>query len=276
MIGKSIKILVLSTAGAAVVGGVLLGTEFGSYVTSSVRSVRDSAKDNVPVEFQLQRARHLLDDIIPEMQANIRLIAQQEVEIGALRREIEDGRKALAEEQERVQRLRKHLSGDQEKYSIGGLTYTRGELKEELARRFAHVKEAEVILAGKGRLLANQEKALRAATESIDRTRAQKVTLEGQIASLEAQHRLVQAASKGSKTGLDQSKLAQTEKVIAQVKKQLDVAERVLAHEAKFTELWPVDGVAVDEKALVSEVDEHFAGRKEEPQVEARLLTPGR
>lgn len=276
MIGKSIKVLVLSAAGAAVVGGVLLGTEFGSYVTSSVRSVRDSAKDNVPVEFQLQRARHLLDDIIPEMQANIRLVAQQEVEIGALRREIEDGRKALAEEQERVQRLRKHLSGDQEKYSIGGLSYTRGELKEELARRFAHVKEAEVILAGKGRLLANQEKALRAATEAIDRTRAQKVMLEGQIASLEAQHRLVLAASKGSKTGIDQSKLAQTEKVIALVKKQLDVAERVLAHEAKFTELWPVDGAGVDEKALVTEVDEHFAGRKPAPEVEARLITPGR
>jgi hypothetical protein len=45
--------------------------------------MRGAVKDAVPIEFQIQRARDSLNDIIPEMQANIRLIAQQEVEIAA-------------------------------------------------------------------------------------------------------------------------------------------------------------------------------------------------
>src|SRR4030095_2207859 len=95
MIWKGIKVAVLGTAAAAVVGGLVLGSDLGSYVKSSVRTVSTAMKDNVPVEFELRRARDLLDDILPEMQANIRAIAEQEVEIASLKAEIDDGSKAL-------------------------------------------------------------------------------------------------------------------------------------------------------------------------------------
>jgi hypothetical protein len=90
----------------------------------------------------------------------------------------------------------------------------------------------------------------------LERTRGQKAALEGQIEGLEGQFRLVQAASVGSKFKIDNSKLAQTERLIAQVKKQLDVAERVLAHESKFVDSIPVS--AINEKELTAAVDEHF------------------
>lgn len=273
MILKSIKWAVLTTVAAGAVGGVLFGTELGSYVTTSVRSVREAAKDNVPMEFQLERARHMLDDIIPEMQANIRLVAQQEVEIAGLKADIEQGKRSMDEEQNRVQRLRDVVASGQSQCSFGGLTYSHDELKEQLARRFGMLKEAEVVLTGKERLLTNQERALAAATAAIERTRGQKTLLEGQIASLEAQYRLVQAAATGTKLSLDKSKLAKTERLIADIKKQLDVAEHVLAHEAKFTDVLPADAV-VDEKALVAEVDEHFGKSKGEAHVEGRIMTP--
>jgi hypothetical protein len=273
MILKSMKLAAVAVGGTALVGGVLFGTDLGSYVSSSIHSVRTAANDNVPMEFQLQRARHMLDDIIPEMQANVRLLAQQEVEIANLKQDIAQSDKSLAQEQTRVQRLREAMGSEQSHYVLGGLSYTRAELKEELARRFDALKEAEIVLAGKTRLLSNQERALRAATAAIDRTRGQKLLLEGQIASLEAQYRLVQATSSGSKLGLDQSKLAQTERLIAQVKKQLDVAERVLAHEAKFTDSIPVD--VVDEKALVAEVDEHFGKASSEHGIQQGVIVPG-
>lgn len=272
MILKSLKVAVLTGAGILLAGGILFGTELGSYARSSVSSARAAVKDNVPVEFELKRARDLLDDIIPEMQANIRQIAQQEVEINHLRGELVQSQKGLAEEQMRVAKLRDALDLRQASYRFGGLNYSREQLKEELARRFDRYKEAEVVLAGKRRLLENRERSLTAAMQVLDRTRGQKALLEDQIEALDAQFRLVQASQVGSKFAIDNSKLAQTEKLILQIRKQLDVAERVLAHEARFTETIHVD--IVDEKELVAAVDEHFSKNSDGVEVSEVLPHP--
>ena len=62
----------------------------------------------------------------------------------------------------------------------------------------------------------------------------------------------------GSGVQIDHSKLAQTEKLISDIKKQLDVAERVLAHKAKFVDSIPVEST-VNEKELLTEVDAYLA-----------------
>ena len=257
MIGKMIKFGVMGTAAAVLVGGMVFGRDLASYVRSSSRCVSDVMKDNVPIEFELRRARDLLDDIVPEMQANIRAIAEQEVEIASLRGEIEDGTKAVAEAKGGVAKVRECLARGGESFTVGHVAYTRGELKEDLARRFDRTREAEMVLAGKKRLLSNREKSLAAAVQLFEKTRGQRSMLENQIAALESQHKMVQLASVGSGVQVDHSKLAQTEQLIAQIKKQLDVAERVLAHKAKFVDSIPVE-TAVNEKELLSEVDSYL------------------
>jgi hypothetical protein len=257
MIFKLVKLGILSVAGLALVGGIVFGRDLCSYVSSSARSVRVSIKDAVPIEFELRRARDLVDDIVPEMHANVRLIAQQEVEIENLRKDIDHSRKAVGEERARVAKLRDSLATSDATFTVGRCTYTREQLKEDLARRFDYLKEAEVVLAGKERLLNNREKSLQAAMQTLDRTRQQKALLESQIAALDGQNQLIRAASVGSQFELDHSKLAQTERLIAQIRKQLDVAERVLAHEARFVE--PIEIDVVSERDLLTEIDEHFA-----------------
>ena len=79
-----LKRSVIVVAGVAVVGSVLFGRDVASYVRSSAKSVRTVVKDSVPIEFELRRARDLLDEIIPEMHASIKLIAQEEVEVAGL------------------------------------------------------------------------------------------------------------------------------------------------------------------------------------------------
>ena len=261
MICKMIKYGVLGTGAALLLGGLVFGTDLGSYLRSSSRSISSAVKDNVPMEFQLRRARDLLDDIIPEMHASIRAIAEQEVEIASLRTEIVDSEKAVAEAKGAVARVRECLARPGDAFRVGYVSYTRDELKDDLARRFDRTKEAELVLAGKKRLLSNREKSLAAATQLFERTRSQRAMLENQIAALESQHKMVQMASVGSGVQIDHSKLAQTEQLIAQIKKQLDVAERVLAHKAKFVDpAVPVSGV--NEKELLSEVDSYLAGPK--------------
>ena len=259
MILKTVKYGLLTLTCAAVVGGVVFGKDLYSYLSSGSNYLRTSVKDSVPIEFELARAKDLVNDLVPEMQANVRLVAQQEVEIAALREEIASAHGSLDVERAKLTKLRKCLDTQDVSFTIGNATYSRDQVKQELARKLDLVREADVVLSGKDRLLDNRQKSLAAAMQVLERTRSQKTLLEGQIASLESQHRLVQAASIGSGSRIDTSKLAQTQKLIAEIKKQLDVSERVLAHESRFVEPMVID--VVDEKDVARQADEYLAAK---------------
>jgi len=256
MITKWLKIGVLGTVGLGMAGGLIFGKDVVSYVRSSAKSVRAVVKDSVPIEFELRRARDLVDEIIPEMHANIRLIAQEEVEVAALKGEIGKTQEGLDEERSKIKTLRGSLEVHQAQYNFAGRNYTRGDVKADLAARFERLKETELVLASKVRLLDSREKSLHAAMQVLEKTRNEKRILENRIETLASQYRLVKAASVGSQIQVDNGKLAQTGKLIAQIQKRLDVAERVLAHESRFIEAIPVDTVL--EADLVAQVDEYF------------------
>ena len=256
MLWKLIKIGAMSTGGLLLAGGLVFGTDLGSYVRSSYHEMRASVKDNIPIEFELRRARDLLDGVEPELHQNIRLVAEQEVEIANLKGDLSQGQQNLTAEKQRIEKLRNCLSTEQTSFEFGGLDFTRPQLTQELSRQFTHFKEAEVALAAKHDLLSSRERSLAAAMDAMETAKAQKATLAAQIEGLEAQYRLVQAASQGTDVRIDHSKLAQAQKVVGDIRKQLAVAEHVLAHEAKFTQAVPID--SVNEKDLLTQVDEHF------------------
>ncbi|HVT88687.1 MAG TPA: hypothetical protein VHD56_07545 [Tepidisphaeraceae bacterium] len=254
---RPVKYVVLAAAGTMLVSGFIFGRDAYSYLSSSARSVRSVITDSVPIEFQLRRAKDLVSDIVPELQANVRLIAQQEVEIDSLKSDITQSTKLVSDERTRVGKLRDGLATQQASFTFGDFVYTRDQLKDDLSHRFENLKEAEVVLAGKQRLLENRQKSLQAAMQALEHTRQQKALLESQIASLEGQNQLLKAASVGSSFQVDNSKLAQSEKLITEIKQQLDISERVLAHQAKFVQ--PIQIDVVNEKDLVQQIDEHLA-----------------
>ncbi len=261
MLMKCLKITVLVLVIVALVGVLFFGKDLKSYIHSSATSVRHVVKEAVPIEFELKRAHDLLEDIIPEMHANVRLIAEEEVEIAALNGEIEQGRVSLTEERQRIENMRNVLSTPKTSYIFSGHQCSRNEITEELAGRFDRFKEAEMILTSKEHLLTNREKALQASLQLLEKTRAQKRLLEDKISAMEGQCRLVRAAAVGSRLNIDNSKLAQTEKLIQEIKKRLDVAERVLSHETRFIQPLPVQSIT--EQDLLTQIDEHFCERNE-------------
>jgi len=269
MFMKWLKRGAIVAVGCCVVGGFLFGGDLVSYVTSSAKSVRTAVKDSVPVEFELTRARDLLDQIIPEMHANVRLIAEEEVEVAALKADIGDGEESMEAEQMRVKSLRAALENPQAQYTFSGRQYPRSYVKDDLARRFQAVKESELVLASKRRLLSSRERSLHSAMALLDKTKMRKATLEDKIEGLASQYRLVKAAAVGSRIQVDSSKLAQTEKLIAQIKKRLDIAERVLAHESHFVQAIPVETIV--EKDLLTQVDEYFSSNRDPAYARAEL-----
>ena len=262
MIMKWLKRSVIVVAGVSLVGGMLFGKDVVSYVRSSAKSVRTVVKDSVPIEFELRRARDLLDEIIPEMHANVRLIAQEEVEVAALNVDIARSGDSMKEEELRIAKLRGALAEPKAQYCFAGREFPRSYVKEDLANRFERFKESELVFAGKKRLLVSRENSLHAAMQVLEQTRSRKRMLRDKIESLASQHRLVKAASVGSNIQVDNSKLAQTEKLITQIKKRLDVAERILAHESQFVQAIPVD--AVVEEDLLTQVDDYFQSRDQQ------------
>jgi hypothetical protein len=114
------------------------------------------------------------------------------------------------------------------------------------------------VLAAKRRLFDNRRQALAAAEQQLEQMRVRKMALESQVESLTGQYRLVQTASSNSQVQVDPGKLAQAERLVSEIRQQLNVAEHVLAREAKFTQPIPVD--AIDPQDLVARVARHFGG----------------
>ena len=257
MITKWLKLSVIIVVSVCIIGGLLFGTDMLSYMKSSAKSVQSAVKDSVPIEFELKRAHDLLDEIIPEIHANIRLIAQEEVEVAALNADIEQSQKVIEEERRRVKKLRQALETNLQEYKFGNRKYSRDQLKATLAEHFERFKETEMVLASKERLLIARQGSLQGAMQLLERTRSQKRLLEEKVSGLESQFRLVKASAVGSRIHLDGSKLAQTEKLINNIKKRLDVAERILEHESKIVATIPID--SIEEKDLLGQIDEYFA-----------------
>lgn len=270
MVTRWVKTAAIAGGGVLVGGVLLFGSDVFSYLSTSAASVQSAVKDSVPIEFELARAENMLNDIVPELHANIRLIATEEVEIASLKNDIVRSQKSLDEERIRLKTIRELVSQGKPSYALSGITYTHEQMKDELSHRFDQLKEAEVVLSGKERLLSTREKSLQAAMQMLSRTRSEKSHLEDQIKSLESQYNLVKAAATGTSLSIDKSQLAKTEKLIDQIKKRLDVAERVLSHEAKFTQPIAID--VVSDADLIRQVDDYLA-KGSTPATEAATTT---
>jgi capsule polysaccharide export protein KpsE/RkpR len=257
MLGKTIKLTLTVVVCGALIGSLVFGTDVVSYVRCSANSVQSAVKDAVPIEFELKRAKDLIDDIIPEMHAQIRLIAQEEVEVAALKGELDTSHQMLISESDRIQTLKGALEANQVSYQFGAREFSRHDVKADLVARFARYKEAEVVLASKKRLLSTRLSSLNAAMALLEKTKSQKRLLKDKVSTLEGRYRVAKAQAVGStRLNLDNTKLTQAEKLINQINKRLDVAERVLAHESRFVQTIPVD--VIQEKDLLAQIDEHF------------------
>ncbi len=262
MFKKMFKSSVLLCLAVFLVAVLLFGPHAMDYVRGTVNHIQRGVANNVPIDFELERAKDMLEEIIPEMRANVKLISQEEVEIAALKTEIDSSVKPLAMERQAIENLNQQLCLHKASYQVGGHQFTRQELTDDLARRFERFKESEMVRQSKEKMLKIREKSLSNAIKTLENTKQNKQLLENKIASLESQYRLIQASSVGTEYSIDNSKISQTEKLIGQIKKRLDVAERVLANEGKFLESkttaeFTVED-AVNEEELIGQIRDYF------------------
>jgi predicted nucleic acid-binding Zn-ribbon protein len=247
-----IKKILIGTAIMVATGGVLFGTDAFSYLTTSAKKFRTEVKANVPLDFEIERARNMVAELIPDIQKNMHVIAQEEVEIDDLHEQIARSEKNLNAERQKLLVLRGDLGNTEGKFHYSGRVATPKEVKTELARRFERFQTAEATLKAKKQMLEAREKSLVAAREKLEGMFGAKRDLEVQVQNLEARLKMLQAAQTTSQFNFDDSQLARCKKTVQELRKRLDVAERILDQDGKL-----VDSLA-DEPEVAEDIAEQI------------------
>lgn len=250
------------SAGLAAVGlaGVLFGTQAWSYIRTGVSNVQDAVQSEVPISFELDRARVEVQQLLPEIKRSLHVVAEEQVEVEHLKAALQAKGTALTEQQQSLVTLTTDLKSDRQHFVYAGSSYDRTELERDLAERFNRFKIAEESLKREREMLVVKERALTTHQDTLEKMLSQKKTLELELDRLSARLRTVESRKSISSLSIDESKLAQVKSLIGTIDKKLDVEDAVLNAEGNFSDLIPVSQPAINTVDIVTQVEAHLNG----------------
>lgn len=254
------KKAIVGSLAAATLGTMMFGGDAVSYMKSGFNEVHDAVRAEVPIEFELRRARDEVAALVPEIHKSLHVIAEQQVEVENLQATIEHKQAALEDQEEAILALNEDLKSGEAKFVYAGHKYTAGEVQRDLAERFNRFKVAEETVKAQREILEAKQKALAAHTQTLEGMLSQKKDLEVQLERLDAKLRTVEARKQISSLEIDDSKLAKAKSLIKEIDKKLDVEARMLDAEGNFTGLIPVETKTEVPVDISEQVAKYFDG----------------
>ncbi|HEV3261839.1 MAG TPA: hypothetical protein VG013_33625 [Gemmataceae bacterium] len=251
----------LAVAGVAVVLGLTLVSwaGLGSYATTAWTNIRNHFKKQVPLEFEIQRVRNEVAQLIPDMKKNFKVVAEEMVAIDNLKEEISVARANLRQQKADILTMTNDLNSGTETIVYDGREFSADRVRDKLDHDFASYKALESEVKSKERLLTAKEKALDAARAQLAAVRQQKQDLEVQIAELEAQLQTVRLAEARSKVHIDNSRLSRCKATLADIRNRLNAEIKTVELENEFsTDAIPVDKKARSVSELTHDINAHF------------------
>lgn len=233
--------LIIGSGVALAVGTFVFGRDVVSYLRTGFHSVRAAVKSEVPIEFEIQRARTMVDQLVPDIRQCMHVIAEQQVDIEHLNTSLVKKDADIGKQREALLTLRSDLGSGKSVFVYAGRHYQERDVKRDLATRFERFKAAEEILAADRKILSAREQTLQANREKLDGMLQAKKELEVKLEQLQARLQTVRAAETVSTLAIDDSNLSHARTLISELNKQLDIKEKILDAEGKFTGLIPVE-----------------------------------
>ena len=252
-----IKRILIVSGGAALLGLVVVGRDAMSYIRTSAGYVTDAVQETVPIEFQVDRARGMIQDLLPEVRKNMHVIAKEEVEVQRLDEQIADTRTRLAKEKGQLLRLKTDLSSGKGEYVYAGRSYTADEVRTDLASRFNRYKTGEATLASLTDIRSARQRSLTAAQHKLEGMLASRRQLQVDVENLEARVQMIAAAKTTSDYQFDDSRLGRVKELVTSLRSRLEVAEKLVNAEVYYHDEIPVDKATPEN--IVEQVTEHFA-----------------
>jgi hypothetical protein len=255
----------------AVVAGLFLlnKTNLGSYTRTAWNKIKCGAKDQVPLEFEIERVKNEISQLVPDMRDQLKLIAQETVAVENLRDDIKVTRNNLTEQKKRILAMKKDLESGAKTVKYNGTEVSASRVSESLARNWDLYKKAEKNLDTREKLLETRENGLAAAREQLSTIRATKEELELQVAQMELDLKTQRIAATKSTIQFDDSRLSRIKDSIASIRNRLRVNEVEQALEGQFGK--DLD-VPVEKKVqtteLLKDIDNHFG--KDDAVVDAK------
>lgn len=243
--------------GAALGAGALymaFGTSAPSYVRTAFNGVRSGVKNNVPIEFEIRRAREEVANLEPAIKRNIAEIAQADVDVKDLSDEIAATKSNLDKEKASMLSLRDRLRDDLR--LAGGSTPSADDLKGDLARRFDSYKLASKVLENKEATLAAKRKSLEAAKVQLRQMADAKKQMLTKIDEIEARQKMIQTTKESRDFNFDDGALASVKQTVSELAKRLDKEARIAEMEGKYSE-----GLTITSEPgrdVVKEIDGEF------------------
>ncbi|MCA9100658.1 MAG: hypothetical protein KDA63_05900 [Planctomycetales bacterium] len=259
-----IKKIVIATVAGTLVTGFFFGRDAASYVCTSAGQVRDSVRNSVPVEFEIERARKMVQNLVPDIRKNMHLIAKEEVEVERINEQIARAEEDQAKQKAELMTLQTDLKSGASVFQYAGRSYNKEQVKVDLSRRFNRYKTQDVTLASLREMRDAREQSLTAAQDKLQNMLAAKRELGVQLESLEAKLRMVEAKQAASDFAVDDSQLSRAKRLVSDLRTLLDVAERLVNSEGQIIDEIPLDEETPDD--IVDQVTEYFTPAAEAPQ----------
>lgn len=259
------KKALIGTGVAAALGTFVFGTSVLSYMATGVHEVREAVRNEVPLDFEIARAKKEIERIAPEIERCMHVIAEQQYDVEQRESEIARREAGLAIQKEAILALRSDLDSGKDAFVYASRHFTAGDVREDLARRFARYKTAEETLSRDEQVVAARRKALAANEEKLDNMLAVKKELAVKIENLEARLAAVQASEAISDLHIDDTQLARAKELIRELDKKIGTRETLLNNEGRFTGEIPVEADREERQAVENveeQVDAYFSGRQ--------------
>lgn len=257
-----IKKLVIGTAAAALIAGFFFGRDAWSYVGTSACWVKDSVRDSVPIEFEIERARKMVRELEPAIRKQMHVIAREEVELERLQREITDVAATLDRERGHIERLTSDLQSGDDVFKYANRTFTAEQVRTDLANRFKRYKTKNETLASLREIRDARDSSVQAARDNLEGMRVAKRQLEVEVENIEARRKMVLAANVTSGYHFDDSQLSRVRELVSDLQARLDVEARVAEATIDYDGEIPLGDEVPDD--LVEQVTQYFADPGEE------------
>ncbi len=260
------KKIILTSLAAVGLGSFVFGMDAVSYLRTFGQEVRNTVKSNVSLDFEVKRAREMVENLIPEIHNSYHVISEQQVDVEYIEKEVSDKEAAIKVQEKAISKLNEDLKTGKSRFVYASHTYTTGEVKEDLARRFNRFKTSKQALAHDKKILAARKKTLIANEKQLSALLSSKKDMEVKIEELDSRLKSLKAQEAISTLEIDNSQLTRAKKLIRELNKQLDVKEKMLDTEGKFSDLIPVDSKPVSQistKSITEEIDVYFNNAKD-------------
>ncbi|MES1213139.1 MAG: hypothetical protein ABUL64_00995 [Singulisphaera sp.] len=261
-----IKKALFAGIGICMVGALFFGRDAFSYFRTTAGRMKDTVRGSVPLDFEIDRARRMVKELVPDIRKNMHVIAKEEVEVEQLRKQITTTELRLDKERTELVRLKNDLGSGQNVYHYAGRSYTATQVKSDLANRFERFKTTDATLASLKDIEQARVRSLAAAREKLEGMLAAKRKLEVDVEHLEARLKMVEAAQTNSDYAFDDSRLSRVKELITDLRTRLDVAERLTSAEGAFHGEIPLSEISSDN--LLDEVTEYLHLQKSDQVAE--------